>query len=147
MSVVVMFGAHADDIELGAGGTCAKLCAAGLEVHIVVGTDEADAAVAARRRSEAVAAAALLGVPSPRVHFLGLPDGHVRCNRRAVTLVRNLLSSNRLRPAAVFTHTSQDSHQDHVELTRIVRGAVRQTTILSYVVRNSAVISHFRPMA
>jgi LmbE family N-acetylglucosaminyl deacetylase len=43
MTVAVFFGAHADDIELGAGGTCAKLCASGFEVHIVIATDESDA--------------------------------------------------------------------------------------------------------
>ena len=145
MRVAVFIGAHADDIELGAGGTCAKLCALGVEVHVVIGTDEADATVAAARRREAVAAAAELGVPADRVHFLGFSDGAVRCDRASVGRVRALLSQARIRPDAVFTHTEWDSHQDHVELTRIVRGAVRQAVIFKYVVRNSAIVSHFNP--
>ena len=145
MKVAVFFGAHADDIELGAGGTCAKLCAVGVEVHVVIGTDEASAAVAAGRRREAVAAAAALGVPEAHVHFLGFPDGGVRCNRETVGQVRAQLAQAGLRPDMVFTHTEADSHQDHVELTRIVRGSVRHAIILKYTVRNSAIVSHFNP--
>ena len=39
-SSILFVGAHADDIEIGAGGTCALLCARGFDVHIVVLSDE-----------------------------------------------------------------------------------------------------------
>lgn len=145
MPVAVFFGAHADDVELGAAGTCAKLCAAGFDVRIVVATDEHDPAIASTRRNEATAAAAILGVPPARVHFLGLPDGQFRCNRDTVAQVRNLFSALDLCPDAIFTHTEADSHQDHVELTRIVKAAFRRVAIFKYRVRNSAIPSHFKP--
>ena len=147
MKVVVLFGAHADDIELGAGGTCAKLVEAGHEVHVVVATDEADEATAAARRQEAIAAAGILGVAHDRVHFLGFADGHVRCDRVSVTRVRELFREQAIRPSVILTHTEADSHQDHVELTRIVKGTFRQSAILKYIVRNSAIVSSFRPLA
>lgn len=145
MAVVVFFGAHADDIELGASGTCAKLCAVGFDVRIVVATDELNPAIASMRRKEATAAAAILGVPPEQVHFLGLPDGQFRCSRDTVAQVRNLFSALDLYPDAVFTHTEADSHQDHVELTRIVKAAFRRVAIFKYRVRNSAIPSHFKP--
>lgn len=145
MTSVVFFGAHADDVEIGAGGTCAKLTAAGFVVHIVIATDEMDRAMAMRRRSEAIAAARALGVPACNVHFLGHPDGDLRCTRSSVGQLRSTMTALGLKPRLVFTHTDSDSHNDHVELTKIVRGAVRGTTILKYIVRNSAVVSHFTP--
>jgi len=145
MAVAVFFGAHADDIELGAGGTCAKLCAVGFDVRIVVATDETNPAIASTRRNEAAAAAAILGVPPARVHYLGLPDGQFRCNRDTVARVRNLFSALDLCPDVVFTHTEADCHQDHVELTRIIKAAFRRVAIFKYRVRNSAIPSHFEP--
>src|ERR1700694_1668608 len=108
MAVAVFFGAHADDIELGASGTCAKLCAVGFDVRIVVATDEIDPAIASSRRNEAIAASAILVVPPARVHFLGLADGHFRCNRDSVAQVRTLFSALDLCPDAIFTHTEAD---------------------------------------
>jgi len=145
MAVAVFFGAHADDIELGASGTCAKLCAVGFDVRIVVATDELNPANASTRRNEAKGAAAILGVPPERVHFLGLPDGQFRCNRDTVAQVKNLVSALDLCPDVVFTHTEADSHQDHVELTRIVKAAFRRVAIVKYRVRSSAIPSHFEP--
>ena len=91
--------------------------------------------------------AGLLGVPKDRVHFLGFADGHVRCDRLSVGRVRELFAKRRIRPAVILTHTEADSHQDHVELTRIVKGTFRQSAILKYIVRNSAIVSSFRPLA
>jgi LmbE family N-acetylglucosaminyl deacetylase len=145
MTAAVFFGAHPDDVELGAGATCAKLCAAGFDVRIVIASDDGNPHTAAQRRDEAIAAADLLGVPATRVHFLGLSDGHFRCNRETVDQVRALFLSLGVGPDAIFTHAEADSHQDHVELTRIVRAAFRRAGVFKYQVSNSAIASHFRP--
>jgi LmbE family N-acetylglucosaminyl deacetylase len=145
MTVAVFFGAHADDIELGAAGTCAKLCAAGFDVRIVVATDDKNASIASSRRDEAIAAATILGIPSTRVHFLGLTDGNFRCNQETVDQVRAMFSALGVCPDAIFTHTEADSHQDHVELTRIAKAAFRRVGVFKYRVSNSAIPSLFRP--
>lgn len=142
---MVFFGAHADDIELGAGGTCAKLCAAGFDVRIVVATDDRNGGVTSIRRNEATAAAGILGIAPSRVYFLGLTDGHFRCDGDAVAQVRSLFSALDFYPDAIFTHSEADCHQDHVELTRIVKAALRRAGIFKYRVSNSAISSHFRP--
>jgi LmbE family N-acetylglucosaminyl deacetylase len=56
-----------------------------------------------------------------------------------------LFSALDLRPHAIFTHSEADNHQDHVELTRIVKAAFRRAGIFNYRVSNSAISSHFRP--
>ena len=143
---VLFIGAHADDVEIGAGGTCARLCARGFDVHIVVLTDEAVAAVATGRRQEAIAAGAALGVHRRHVHFLGLSDGNMICNRQSVGALRALATQHGIKPIAVFTHTEADSHQDHIEATRIAKGAFREAAIFKYQVRNSAITSSFAPV-
>lgn len=145
MSCVVFLAAHADDVELAAGGTCALMCAKGYDVRIIIATDEAEPSIAGRRRREAIAGATALGVDPKHVHFLGFSDGYVTCNRETVTAVRKLVASFGAKPLAVFTHTQSDSHQDHIETSRIARAAFRQVSIFKFLVRNSAVPSGFAP--
>ncbi len=139
-------GAHADDVELGAGGTCVYLRSLGFNVHILIMSDEDCQTVAARRRAEARAAGAVLGVRSEHVHFLGLADGAMVCNRQSVGALRTLVARLGVDPMAVFTHTEADSHQDHITTTAIVKGAFRKTALFKYQVRNSVVTSSFAPI-
>ena len=91
---VVVLAAHPDDESLGAGGLLAAASRAGLPVELVCVTDGEGSHphspttppedLAARRRDEVLAAAALLGIPAERVHHLGIPDGGVRHHAAAV---------------------------------------------------------------
>jgi len=76
--------AHPDDEAWSAGGTCAALVDAGVRVRVIFATDGeagrddlrrgwSKAALGAHRRTEARAAAAVLGCEEPV--FLGAPDG------------------------------------------------------------------------
>ena len=78
----LFIGPHPDDIEIGAGATAAKLAAMGKTVCFLICTDgrfgegnvpETGDALAALRKKEAIASAALLGVHD--VRFLDLSDG------------------------------------------------------------------------
>lgn len=81
---VVVVTAHPDDVDFGAGGTTAKLTAAGISVTYCVCTD-GDAggfddatdrsAIPGIRRAEQTAAAAACGVTD--VRFLGYKDGYL----------------------------------------------------------------------
>lgn len=117
---VLAFGAHPDDVEIGVGGTLAKLAGLGTEVTIVVLTsfpdNEADA-----RWNEAERAAATLGAD---LELLDVPDRERSFDRDMVNLFDDLLEW--YDPDAVFTHWLHDSHQDHVALTRSVLAATRK---------------------
>src|SRR5271163_3968538 len=68
---ILFIGAHCDDIEIGCGGTAAKLAAMGRSVAFAIAAD-----CGAGRRAEAIEAAAKLGLKEEEatVWFGGLPD-------------------------------------------------------------------------
>ncbi len=75
-------GPHPDDIEIGAGGTVAKLAADGKKITFLIATDGRYGTdnpsitcedLAVMRKKEAISAAELLGVTD--VRFLDYPDG------------------------------------------------------------------------
>lgn len=124
---VLAVGAHPDDIEIGCGGTLAKLRARGDEVHALVatsgeaGSDRVDAETLARtREGEAREAAASLGFDS--IQFLRLPDGLTGFSRedkvRVIGIVR------RLRPHVLFVHSSRDHFLDHKAVHGLITASV-----------------------
>jgi LmbE family N-acetylglucosaminyl deacetylase len=113
--------AHPDDAEFACGGTVAKLCAEGWEVHYVLTTsgdmgthDESlgRPQLAAIREKEQVAAATALGVRS--VTFLRYPDGFFEDTAESRgKIVREI---RRLKPGLVITwdpFRRTFTHRDH----------------------------------
>lgn len=102
---VLAIGAHPDDLEFFAGATLARLAAAGATVTMLVCTDGArgghdEAGLAARRREEAAAGAAALGLGTPT--FLGFRDGDLANDERLrEALVRAIRTC---RPELLLVH-------------------------------------------
>lgn len=114
-------GAHADDVELGMGGTVAKLSRLGRRGAIL---DVSDASMgtrgtAAQRLSEAAEAARILGVAR---HNLGFRDGFLDSRD---TGLRDRFAEfiREHRPRVVFTHPARDRHPDHEQVCQLVRSA------------------------
>jgi LmbE family N-acetylglucosaminyl deacetylase len=118
--------AHPDDPEISCGGTLAKWAAAGCRVSVLVttrgdkGTGDPDAdldALAALRREETQAAAALLGIAETRHldHGDGDLDDDVVLRGEIVHEVRRLRPEVVLcpDPTAVFFGGSYFNHRDH----------------------------------
>ena len=110
---VLTVAAHPDDETLGAGGTMAKLAAAGHEVWVCI---LADGATARHQHVEqhkqcAKRAADILGVAN--VVFCELPDQRLDALPllEVITPIERCIGE--LRPEVVFTHFSQDANQDH----------------------------------
>lgn len=142
---VLYIGAHADDIELGAGGTAARLVQAGWEIWFCVLTSESNPEVASQRRNEAIDAAQVIGVDPGRVFFAELPDSSLICNGDTVARLRQALEKRGLDPDIVFTHSEADSHNDHRAAHAVTLAAFRKKPILCYAVVNSLVSSKFLP--
>jgi LmbE family N-acetylglucosaminyl deacetylase len=120
---------HPDDELLGCGGTLALAAARGARVEVLVVCDgaagdperkfEAQGYVA-RRRAEARAGGALLGVE--RYTFWGLPEGHAPTPREievgAARLGRFVLAG---RPDLLLAPWSGDAHLDHQSVSHAVR--------------------------
>jgi LmbE family N-acetylglucosaminyl deacetylase len=116
---VLAFGAHPDDLELGVGGTLARLSAAGAHVVMAVVSVPGDRG---RRLAEAHAAAAILGC---ELRVL-IEDGRRIDDLKTYQLV-GLLDEvvADVAPAAVFTHSANEFHRDHASVYQAAVSAQR----------------------
>lgn len=117
---VLAIGAHPDDLELGVGGTLARLVRAGARVVMVVVSVPTDYAI---RSAEARRAAEILGC-----ELRILMDGG--CKRiedikhyQLVGLIDEQVRE--LAPAAVITHSASEVHRDHVSVYNASASAQR----------------------
>ncbi|MGB8767355.1 MAG: PIG-L family deacetylase [Nitrososphaeraceae archaeon] len=143
---IIAFGAHPDDLEIGMGGTIAKLSAMGYNVQPVIATlpNFVKSDTKEGRKSESKLAAKVMGCKSPI--FLDLSPEQMVFGRKLVTLIDSLITEHK--PDSVFTQWYGDSHQDHQILTSSVISACRnqnnlfmyETTIPGGITENS-----FRP--
>ena len=143
---VLAFGAHPDDVEIGMGGTIAKLNGMGYDVNLVVATlpNFVKIDTKEQRRTEATMSAKVMGCKKPE--FLDLSPDEIILGRKFVTLIDRII--HKYQPEAVFTQWIGDSHQDHQALTRAVMAASRdlnnlfmyETTIPGGITENA-----FRP--
>jgi LmbE family N-acetylglucosaminyl deacetylase len=122
-------GSHADDIEIGAGGTVLALTQAfpGLEVDWVVLAASDDREVEARASAEAFLAEA----GTTRVDVHGFRDGFLPYRGEEVKEVFEELKA-RGEPDIVLTHTRSDLHQDHRLACELTWNTFRNHLILEY---------------
>jgi LmbE family N-acetylglucosaminyl deacetylase len=136
---LVAIGAHPDDIELGCAALIKKVTELHLaEVYLIVLTDDGRAKT---RRREALNGARSMG----RVLFAGLRDGQLRVSGPSVERIRNIASAWGIVPDVILTHTEADSHNDHVEASRIAHAAFRQCAFLHFSIHLSAELDRFEP--
>ena len=125
----IAFGAHPDDVEVGAGGLVAKLAAQGAHVTIVVGSIPNRFAV---RKAEAIAAARHLGATlalPPEEHETRLEDAAMHA--LVARFERELAAAT---PDLAIVHGNSDVHWDHMLIHRAAMSALRRSRcdILAY---------------
>lgn len=126
---VVALGAHADDLEIGAGGTMLRLLAERPHTHVWWAVLSGQGARAAEARS--AADALLAGAAERHVHVGDFDDGLLP--QRAEALRAWVRS--RLQPAAphlVLTHRLADAHQDHRAVAEVSWQTFRGATVAAY---------------
>lgn len=131
MTNVLAIGAHPDDIELGCGGTIVQHVAAGDVVTMLVVTKgEVGPGNTAARIAEQERACQVLGVD--KLMWGSLPDCSVSLHELdLVHLIESAISTSRAQ--VVYTHSIQDSHQDHRAVALASTGAARKiSSILTY---------------
>jgi LmbE family N-acetylglucosaminyl deacetylase len=140
---LVAIGAHPDDIELGCAALIKKVTELQLaEVYLIVLSDDGKAKT---RRREALNGARSMGVPKRRVLFAGMRDGQLRVSGPSVERIRRIASEWGIVPDVIITHTEADSHNDHVEASRIAHAAFRQCAFLHFSIHLSAELDRFEP--
>ncbi|WP_151734499.1 bacillithiol biosynthesis deacetylase BshB1 [Paenibacillus tengchongensis] len=128
---ILVFGAHADDAEIGMAGTIAKHTAAGKRVGIcdLTEAEMSSNGTVEGRKLEAQAAADLLGV-SVRSN-LGLPDRGLHGDERQLAAVTAEI--RRYAPNIVFAPYWEDRHPDHIAASKLVEAAVFNAKLRKYM--------------
>ena len=127
---LLAFGPHADDIEIGLGGTLARHTAQGHTVGLcdLTKAELSSNGTPEQRRAEAAAAARVLGVLWRE--NLGWPDGGIATTpplvRSAVDIIR------RHRPRTVAVPYWDDRHPDHVAASHVLRVAAFTSGLRRY---------------
>jgi bacillithiol biosynthesis deacetylase BshB1 len=117
----LFFGAHPDDVELGCGGTIAKLVKEGATAGIIDLTrgEMGTRGTPAGRKREARNAARILGASFREQLDFG--DGGLRTGREEELQVIDVI--RRHRPKVVFVMYPDDRHPDHTRTGRIITEA------------------------
>jgi LmbE family N-acetylglucosaminyl deacetylase len=128
---VLAIGAHADDIEIGCGGTLLRLAEAypGAEVVWVVLSAHGERAEEARLSAADFAS----GFESARVVVQEFRDGFLPYTGEAVKSFFEDLKSE-IAPDVIFTHQRTDLHQDHRLACELTWNTFRDHLILEYEV-------------
>jgi LmbE family N-acetylglucosaminyl deacetylase len=126
---VLAVGAHADDIEIGCGGTLLRLAEtdpdAAVTWIVLSGTD----ARAAEARASATAF--LSGFASARIEVERFRDGYLPYMGAEVKDYFERLKGE-LSPDVVFTHQRADLHQDHRLVSELTWNTFRNHLVLEY---------------
>lgn len=139
---------HPDDESLGCGGLIAACCAMGRPPIVVVLTDGAGshtgsaafppARLVALRAAETRAAVAALGLPSSRLHLMGLPDGQAPRAGLPMERAADALAqiARRGGVGTILGTWEHDPHDDHVAAHAIASraAALAGARLLSYPV-------------
>lgn len=126
---VLCLGAHADDIEIGAGGTLLHWQASGicLDVRWCVLSAHGVRAAEAERSAEAF----LAGAVSSDIRLARFKDGLFPSQQPTLKRWMEDLKTGPA-PDIILTHRRDDAHQDHRTISRLTWNTFRDHTILEY---------------
>lgn len=126
---LLCLGAHADDIEIGSGGTILRLLDERPDtiVRWVVFSGNGQRAIEART----AAAAFLVENPGSRVEVLSFRDGYFPFQGAAIKDFFETLKRD-FEPSLILTHRKDDAHQDHRVVSELTHQTFRNHLILEY---------------
>lgn len=127
---ILAVGAHADDIEIGAGGAVLSLMASAQPVEAVWCVVSA----VGERKAEAQAGADFFldGAASAQVETGPFRDGYLPYEAASVKDWLRALRERTPAPDLILTHTAQDAHQDHRLIHEMVWTTWRDALILEF---------------
>ncbi|KQX68726.1 MULTISPECIES: bacillithiol biosynthesis deacetylase BshB1 [unclassified Paenibacillus] len=128
---ILIFGAHADDAEIGMGATIAKHTKSGLKVGLcdLTYAEMSSNGTVETRIEEAEQAASILGV-KVRTN-LGLPDRGLFATQANIERITQEI--RKFKPRIVFAPYWQDRHPDHVACSGLVQEAVFNAKLRKYL--------------
>ncbi|WP_261301090.1 bacillithiol biosynthesis deacetylase BshB1 [Paenibacillus andongensis] len=128
---ILIFGAHADDAEIGMGATIAKHTKLGLKVGLcdLTYAEMSSNGTVETRIEEAELAASILGV-KVRTN-LGLPDRGLFATQANIERITQEI--RKFKPRIVFAPYWQDRHPDHIACSGLVQEAVFNAKLRKYL--------------
>jgi LmbE family N-acetylglucosaminyl deacetylase len=126
---LLCLGAHADDIEIGCGGTVLRLTAEvpDLIVRWIVFSGAGERAAEARKS----AAAFLEDVAEKQIEVLGFRDGYFPFQGADIK-DRFEAAKRDFDPSLILTHWQGDAHQDHRLVAELTHNTFRDHLVLEY---------------
>ena len=141
----IVFAPHPDDETLGCGGTIVRKLKHGAVITVVYMTDGSASharlmpadELARLRQTEAQAAANTLGLDPEQLHFLNVPDGHLREHLAEIQpQLQKLLDA--ARPEQIFVPYRHEGQDDHLATRAAALNALsksgRPTAVYEYPV-------------
>lgn len=126
----IFIGAHPDDIEYSCGGTMLRLVNEGHDVYIVVMTGGSKSLNGTEQERRTEQLKAFQFSKAKKLIALDYADGDISVTGDSVREIGNILSM--INPDVVITHYPEDSHQDHRNVSAIVKSATRRRCNLMY---------------
>lgn len=128
---ILIFGAHADDAEIGMGATIAKHTKRGIKVGLcdLTYAEMSSNGTVETRIEEAELAASILGV-KVRTN-LGLPDRGLFATQANIERITQEI--RKFKPRIVFAPYWQDRHPDHIACSGLVQEAVFNAKLRKYL--------------
>ena len=127
MKKVLVIGAHPDDIEFGCGGTLIELARKGFEIVMYVATRGEVGGNYKVRTKEQERSAKIIGA---RVIWGGFADTKLLNNKELIDEIEGVI--NKIKPEFIFVNFYDDTHQDHVVLSKATITAARYITNLFF---------------
>jgi LmbE family N-acetylglucosaminyl deacetylase len=126
---LLCLGAHADDIEIGCGGTILRLVAEvpNIIVRWIVFSGAGERIAEARNS----AAAFLQNVSETQIEVLGFRDGYFPFQGADIKDYFEALKRD-FNPSLVLTHWQGDAHQDHRLVAELTHNTFRDHLVLEY---------------
>ena len=132
---ILAVGAHADDVEIGCGGTLAHHIEKGDDVYVVVMAESSytnyDGTVlrsSEEAKNEELNAAEILNI---KIINLGFETKSVPYSSESIERLNSIIDQNKIE--ILYTHWYHDTHQDHRRTTQSVLSAGRRVqNILMY---------------
>ncbi len=148
---ILVVAPHADDIEIGMGGTVARYAAEGHNIRIltaIIPCEDSDGNSSKEakdiRSLEAKKAAKILGA---EIDILDLNPYEFCFDRKHTKIFDSYIK--KFNPDALFASWEHDSHQDHQSLAKILLAASRKNTFSFYMYETmmpgGISTNHFRP--
>jgi len=125
---ILALGSHPDDIEFGCGATLAKYAQKRHTIYLMIMTRGELGGSPEVREQEQVSASKILGVKET---FWGdFHDTFPPAQKDLIDAIEKVIFA--IDPGMIFVNHSQDTHQDHRELSRALNSAARHVMNVLY---------------